>query len=427
MADLNSELFERAARVIPGGVNSPVRAFKHVGVPPVFFSHAEGPYLFDVTEKRYVDFCLAFGPHLLGHCPPEIVKVVQAQAARGMTYGACHPQEAELAEEILRSYPFLQKVRAVSSGTEAVMTAVRLARGSTKRSKILKFEGCFHGHSDGLLAKAGSGVAELSEADSQGIPPAVVSDTLIARYDSLQSLREIFRRYPGQIAAVLLEPMPANYGLWIPAYDHIKQITELAKAEGALIIFDEVITGFRLSLGGATAYYDLRPDLVTLGKVIGGGLPLAAVVGRDEIMNQLAPAGGVYQAGTLAGNPLATAAGLAVVRELHERRPLWTLFDRRCERFVDELRTLFSRDHEVQIVSLGSIFWIHFGPESKSFPPQLTEGGIQQYRQLFQKALAEGIYLPPSPYEVCFLSFTHTDDVLKAALEKFERCLPLTS
>jgi glutamate-1-semialdehyde 2,1-aminomutase len=427
MADLNTECFERALKVIPGGVNSPVRAFRHVGRTPVFFSRAEGPYLYDVEDQPYLDFCLAFGPHLLGHCPPGVVAAVQAQASRGMTFGACHPQEAELAEWILKSYPFLHKVRLVNSGTEAVMTAVRLARGFTGRPKILKFEGCFHGHSDGLLAKAGSGVAELSEADSQGIPSGIVQDTLVARYDSLEGIRETFRRYPGRIAAVILEPIPANYGLWIPPYAHIKQITELAKSEGALVIFDEVITGFRLSLGGATAYYDQRPDLVTLGKVIGGGLPMAAVVGRGEIMDRLAPAGGVYQAGTLAGNPLAVAAGLAVVRELHERRPLWNLFDTRCDRFVGELRGLFSKETESQIIQLGSIFWIHFGPETHTFPPQLTEGGIQKYRTLFKNALTQGLYLPPSPYEVCFLSFTHTEEVLRTALEKFAQCLPLNS
>ncbi len=255
----SSELFERAKKVIPGGVSSPVRAFRHVDRPPVYFSHAEGPYLFDVEGNRYIDFCLSFGPHLLGHAAPTIAKVVAEQVKRGTSFGACHPKEVELAEQILRSYPFLQKVRLVNTGTEAVMTAVRLARGFTGRQKVLKFEGCYHGHSDGFLAKAGSGVADLAEATSQGVPGSLVHDTIIARYDDLSTVEAAFAQFGTEIAAVLVEPIPANEGLWIPSHDHIKKLVDLAKSKGALVIFDEVISGFRLGLGGATAYYVFRP------------------------------------------------------------------------------------------------------------------------------------------------------------------------
>jgi len=419
----SKELFEKACDVIPGGVSSPVRAFRHVGTSPVYFNRAEGPYLYDVAGKQYIDFCMAFGPHLLGHSPHNVVRVIQEQAGRGLAFGACHPKEVILANLILKSYPFLQKVRLVTSGTEAVMTAIRLARGFSGRDKILKFEGCYHGHSDGLLAKAGSGVAELSEADSKGVPKSVVSDTVIARYDDLNSVRAAFQANPNSIAALIVEPIPANYGLWIPKYEHIKEVVKIAKENGALVIFDEVITGFRVGLAGATGFFDLRPDLVTLGKVIGGGLPLAAIVGRGDIMDGLAPLGSVYQAGTMAGNTMAAAVGIEVIEELFRRRPTLLRWDEQCEAFAQELETRLSRHTTVQVPRLGSIFWIHFGPPSTSFPPEVTEEGKHQYGEFFRRALETGVYLAPSPYEVGFISFAHTPEVLKQAIERLETCV----
>ncbi len=423
----SKELFAKACEVIPGGVSSPVRAFKHVGTTPIYFNRAKGPFLYDVDGKEYIDFCMAFGPHILGHSPDNVIGVIQEQARRGLAFGACHPKEIILANLILKSYPFLQKVRLVTSGTEAVMTAIRLARGFTGRSKILKFEGCYHGHSDGLLAKSGSGVAETTEADSKGVPSSIVSDTVIARYDDLASIKKAFDSNPNQIAALIVEPIAANYGLWIPKYEHVKAVVQLAKENGALVIFDEVITGFRVGLAGATGFFDLKPDLVTLGKVIGGGLPLAAVVGRSEIMDTLAPSGSVYQAGTMAGNVLAAAVGIEVIEELFRRRPSWLRWDNECEAFAKELEKRLSKLTQVQVISLGSIFWIHFGAPSTSFPPTLTSEGIRQYSDFFRRALEQGVYLAPSPYEVGFVSFAHTPDVLNQTLERLERCVgPVT-
>lgn len=416
----SSELFEKAKRFIPGGVNSPVRSFKHVGIPPLYFERGEGPYLFDVDGKKYTDFCLAFGPHLLGHCPPPVVKALHAQVDKATTFGACHPKEIALAEWVLKAYPFLDQIRMVNSGTEAVMTAVRLARGFTGRSKIVQFEGCYHGHSDGFLAKAGSGLAFLSESSSQGVPPSIVSETLVARLDDLPGLERLFSAYSGQIAAVVLEPVPANNGLWIPTRDHLEKIVELARAQGTLVIFDEVICGFRLGLSGASGFFDLQPDLVTLGKILGGGLPVAAVVGRKAIMERLAPVGSVYQAGTLSGNPLGTAAGCAVLETLFEQDPYPQLAETTAW-FASGLQK--GLQGKAVVRSVASLFWIHFGDPGTAFPPEITPAAHACYASFFRKALEQGIYLPPSPYEVGFLSTEHSREVLEEALERLARCV----
>ena len=407
------ELFKKAEKLIPGGVNSPVRSCKHVGVTPTYFQKGEGAYLYDVDGARYTDFCLSFGPHLLGHSHPRMVEAIQKQVLLGTSFGACHPGEVELAERLLRAYPFLQKARLVNSGTEAVMTAVRLARGYTGKPKIIVFDGCYHGHSDGLLAKAGSGVAELAEASSSGVPTSIVADTLIAKFGDLSSVEAHFRTYPDQIAAILLEPIPANNGLNVPKKEFLTGILNLAKKYGALTIFDEVISGFRVSYSGAAGLYDLQPDLVTLGKIIGGGLPLAALLGREEIMNRLAPLGDVYQAGTLSGNPLAVAAGNAVLKELEENPP-YEILKIRTENFANELEKLTgARVHRV-----ASLFWMDFGPLSESFPPEITPDQKKTYAEFFKRALRAGAYFAPSPYEVGFLSIAHTEQVLAETLER---------
>ncbi len=417
----SKECFERACTLIPGGVSSPVRAFRHVGLSPVYFAKGDGASLTDVEGKHYIDFCLSFGPHILGHSPAPVVKAVQEQAANAMSFGACHPGEIQLAELILRGYPFLDRVRLVNSGTEAVMTAIRLARGFSGRNKIVKFEGCYHGHSDGLLAKSGSSVAELSESSSRGVPESIVQDTLIARFDDFPGLENLFSRHQGQIAALILEPIPANYGLSVPKKELIHGMAQLAREHGALVIFDEVITGFRIGLSGACGYYDVKPDLVTLGKVIGGGLPLAAVAGRRDIMEGVAPMGEVYQAGTLSGNPLATAAGTAVLTELF-RDPPYAGFEFGCTAFIEGLREILEPTGPVFLPHVGSIFCIYFGEAPKTFPPEMPKSSSDRFRGFFQKALEAGIYFPPSPYEVSFLSTSHTPDVLGAALEKLKRC-----
>lgn len=413
--------FSRAQKVIPGGVNSPVRSFKHVGRAPVYFEKAAGPYLYGVDGKRYTDFCLAFGPHLLGHSPAPVVSALHEQASRATTFGACHPKEVELAEAILEAYPFLHQARLVNSGTEAVMTALRLARGKTGRAKIVQFEGCYHGHSDGLLAKAGSGVAELSEATSQGVPASIVQETIVARMDDLDALADVFKRHGHEIAAIILEPVPANNGLWEPPRATIARILELAHAAGALVVFDEVICGFRLGASGAAGHFDLQPDLVTLGKIVGGGLPLAAVVGRGDVMAHLAPVGSVYQAGTLSGNPMGCAAGLAALREIRASAP-YSELEGRTQWFVEELRTRLRGAAPVTIRTVASLFWIHFGDPGNAFPPEISGASRETYAAFFRRALEQGIYLPPSPYEVGFLSTAHSQDVLQDALEKLGAC-----
>lgn len=415
-------LFEKAKKVTPGGVHSPVRSFKHVGMDPIYFEKAEGPYLFDVDGNRYLDFCLSFGPHLLGHSHPKIVKVIQEQAARATSFGACHPLEVALSEKVLEFYPFLDKVRLVNSGTEAVMTAVRAARGATGRSKIIVFDGCYHGHSDGLLAKAGSGVAELSEASSQGIPPSVVKETLIARLDDLATVSNFFKKYPNDIAAILMEPIPANNGLYLTPQSDIDLIEKMAKDNGTLLIFDECISGFRVSAQGACGYYQKTPDLVTMGKIVGGGLPLAAVAGKKSVMDQLAPEGSVYQAGTLSGNPLAVGAGLAALTEIQAQNP-YPEIEKNTKEFVASLQALVSRFYPLALRQVGSLFWMEFGKCSQSFPPRIEKEEKKLYTDFFKRALAAGIYFAPSPYEVSFVSSTHSKTVLNEALERLRKCL----
>lgn len=418
----SAELYRRALEKIPGGVSSPVRAFKHVGREPIYIARAEGAHLHDVENQSYIDFCLSFGPHILGHCPKEVVAAIQAQAAKGMSYGACHPQELELAELILKGYPFLDKVRLVNSGTEAVMTAVRLARGFTGRDKVITFEGCYHGHSDGFLAKAGSGVAELSEASSKGVPPSIVSDTIVANLSDLDSLRHLFKEKGASIAAVLLELIPANHGLTVPDAKVIDEIFALARQHGALVIADEVITGFRVGLSGACGHFDVQPDLVTLGKIIGGGLPLAAVAGKRAVMDMLAPIGPVYQAGTLSGNPLATAAGVATLKRLYADPP-YTELEARTRSFVGELiEGLRRRGDKVGARTFASVFWLRFSAEGDGTPPPVSPESAKKYAEFFSRALKAGVYFPPSPYEVSFLSTAHTDNLLAETVERL--CQP---
>ncbi|MEZ4751624.1 MAG: glutamate-1-semialdehyde 2,1-aminomutase [Bdellovibrionota bacterium] len=416
----SEQWYQRALKVTPGGVHSPVRSLKNVDAQPIFFSYGEGAYLHDVDGKSYVDFCMSFGPHILGHCPEVVTRALREQVGKALSFGACHPMEVELSERILKSYPFLQKVRLVNSGTEAVMTALRTARAFTGKHKVIKFDGCYHGHSDSLLSKAGSGVAALNEATSLGVTPSQVSDTLTADFDDLEGLSALLEKWKGEVAAVVLEPVPANNGLHVPERKHLKAIVELAKKHEALVIFDEVISGFRLSLSGASGYYDFTPDIVTLGKIIGGGLPLAAVAGRAEILDQLAPLGGAYQAGTLSGNPLATAAGAAVLTELQQNPPYQKL-ESATNDFADALERLLS-PFGMSVPRVASIFWLQ-ATEGNHFPPTIGEKERALYAEVFRKALAAGVYLPPSPYEVGFLSTAHVGKAVDLALEKLEKCL----
>jgi len=412
-------LFQRAKQLIPGGVNSPVRAFRYVGRDPIYFDRGEGPYLFDVDGNRFTDFCASFGPLILGHSHPSVVSALINQVGKATTFGACHAKEVKLAELILKAFPYLDQVRLLNSGTEAVMTAIRIARGATGRPKILKFEGCYHGHSDGLLAKAGSGVAELAESSSSGVPESIVKETIITRFDSISSIEKVFKQYGSEIAAVILEPIPANEGLWVPLQAQLEEICMLAKLNGSLIIFDEVISGFRVGLGGAAAHYHLKPDLVTLGKIIGGGLPLAACLGTKHVMAQVAPLGPVYQAGTLSGNPLATAAGIAVLTELYNKPP-YEMLEKRTRKFVNRLKEEVLPDWD--FAQMGSVFWMSRSKLTGAFPPVITDEDKKAYAKFFASALEAGAYFAPSPFEVGFVSASHTEDVLDETVEKLKKC-----
>lgn len=407
-------LWERACQVFPGGVNSPVRSFKHIGMPPIYFDGAEGPFL-ESSGRRYIDFCMGFGPHILGHCPELVREELVRQLGRGTSFGACHAPEVALGEEILKSYPG-GKVRLLNSGTEAVMTALRVARAATGKEKILKFEGCYHGHFDGLLVSAGSGVADLPKATSKGVPAVFAHSTLVARLDRPDTIEEVFVSYGSDIGAVIVEPIPANEGLFIPPRRLLERLVSLARLHGAVVIFDEVITGFRLGLTGASGMWDLKPDLVTLGKVIGGGLPLSAVVGLDTLMDELAPRGEVYQAGTFSGNVLSVTAGLSTLKYLRSANPFEGL-QRRTSHFCSKLQAILSAYVTCEVKHIGSIFWFRFG-EDDHFPPVISSEDRTRFAHFYRACLEQGIYFPPSPYEVSFVSVAHSDAVLSEALAK---------
>jgi glutamate-1-semialdehyde 2,1-aminomutase len=400
------ELFEQARTRIPGGVNSPARAFKSVGGTPVYVASAEGATFTDVDGNRYVDFCMSWGPLILGHARPEIVTAVRDAAGRGLSYGAVHEGEITLANLVLEAFPEYQRVRAVSSGTEAVMTALRVARGKTGRDRVVKFDGGYHGHFDGLLVKAGSGLATLAIADSGGVPAGIAETTLVAPLDDQAAVEALFDRYGKEIAAVIIEPMPANNGLLLQRVEFLKFLREITAANGALLIFDEVISGLRLRFGGYGQLVGVRPDLVTLGKIIGGGMPVGALVGPAEIMDVLAPVGSVYQAGTLSGNPVSLAAGAATLRILRDQSPYATLAEL-GDVFVRELSA--GAPSWVKGLNVGSVLWPYFA--DGEFPRDtatIDRTHVKRFNGIFRKLLERGYYFPPSALEVGFISTAHT-------------------
>lgn len=410
---MSQALFERARRVIPGGVNSPVRAFRAVGGTPLFIRRAAGAEIEDEDGRSFLDFVGSWGPLILGHAHPEVIAAVQKAAEGGTTYGAPCAAEVELAETIVASYPGLEQVRCVSSGTEAVMSAVRLARGATGRDVIVKFAGCYHGHADHLLVAAGSGLATFGRPSSAGVPAAFAGLTRVLPLDDEAALAELFAREGSEIAAVILEPIPANHGLLLQRPEFLAAIRRVSREHGALLIFDEVISGFRLARGGAAEIYGITPDLATFGKVIGGGLPVGAFGGRRELMEQLAPLGGVYQAGTLSGNPVAMAAGLATLRVL-ERDDVWRRLEtlgQALERMLEPV--LEAAPFPLRLVRLGSLFWLSL---QAGEPPRSVEAldsaAASRYARLFHALLASGITLAPSAFEVGFLSAAHTEEHL---------------
>jgi glutamate-1-semialdehyde 2,1-aminomutase len=410
-------LFERARAVMPGGVNSPVRAFGAVGGEPRFIARGEGACLIDVDGNRSIDYVLSWGPLLLGHGHPAVLAALERRLPLGTSYGAPTEGEVLLAEAIRRFVPSMEVVRLVSSGTEATMSAVRLARAATGRARIVKFDGCYHGHADGFLIRAGSGAATLGVPDSPGVPPEVAALTVVAPWNDLDAVSAILGRRGDEIAAVILEPVVGNHGVLPPAPGFLARVRAACDRAGALLVFDEVMTGFRVARGGAQERYGVRPDLTTLGKVIGGGLPLAAYGGRADLMRRIAPDGPVYQAGTLSGNPLAVDAGLAVLRALEEDPGIFARLEARTARLAEGLREAARpRDGEITVNAVGSMFTAFFAPPPVATTAEAARADRARYARFHAALLARGVYFPPSPFEAAFLSAAHGDAEIDATV-----------
>ena len=405
----STEIFERGKKTLVGGVDSPVRAFRAVGGTPLVIDHALGTHLYDVDGREYLDYVCSWGALILGHAHPDVVAAVSEQAARGTSYGMTSPLEIELGEKITRAIPSVEMVRFVSSGTEAAMSAVRLARAFTERDLVIKFEGCYHGHSDGFLSEAGSGLATLGIAACPGVPDAFARLTLNTPYNDIAGVESLFRQHPRKIAAIIVEPVAANMGVVAPAAGFLEGLREITKREGALLIFDEVITGFRMAYGGAQQVYKIDPDLTVMGKIIGGGLPVAAYGGKRHIMERVAPLGPVYQAGTLSGNPLAMRAGLASLPKL-EAPGFYEALNARAQRLAEGLRAGLKDSGVEGVVNVaGSLLTIFFAPGPIRNYADAKKSDAARFAAFFQEMLARGIFLPPSQYEALFVSAAHTD------------------
>lgn len=404
-------LFARASLYIPGGVNSPVRAFRSVGLEPRYIDHGQGAHIYDVDGNEYIDYISSWGPLLLGHAYAPIQEAIAAELVKGTSYGACNAREVEMAELICTQFfPSVERVRMVNSGTEATMSAVRLARGVTGRDKILKFEGCYHGHADSFLISAGSGLATFGQTSSAGVTAGVAADTLVAQYNDIESVRRALQAHPGQVAAVILEPIMGNMGLIPPQPGFLEELRALTEAEGVLLIFDEVISGFRAARGGAQELYGIRPDLTCLGKIIGGGLPVGAFGGRAELMDRLAPLGDVYQAGTLSGNPLALAAGITMLRTL-AAPDFYTRLEAQGAAFEATIRPILDRYADrLSYNRVGSLSTIFFRPGGVRSNAEAKESDTERYARYFRGMIERGIYLPPSQFECIFLSMAHTQE-----------------
>jgi glutamate-1-semialdehyde 2,1-aminomutase len=421
----NQSLFDRAQKTIPAGVNSPVRAFRAVGGTPLFLERAAGPYVWDADGKRYIDYLGSWGPMVAGHTHPMVVKAVQEAALRALSFGAPTEVEVELAEMLCRLVPSLEQVRLVSSGTEAAMTAIRLARGFTGRSVIVKFEGCYHGHADSLLVKAGSGALTFGNPSSAGVPAETAAHTIVLDYNDTAQVKKLFLERGPDIAGVIVEPAAGNMNLILPAPGFLQTLREVCTHHRAVLIFDEVMTGFRVALGGAQARYGIRPDLTTLGKVIGGGLPVGAVGGRRDIMAKIAPLGPVYQAGTLSGNPVAVAAGLATLR-IVDTPDFQPRIENTTRALVEGLAAEANRAGAIfSAQSLGSMFGVFFRATPPRSYAEVMQCDRERFNRFFHEMLARGVYLAPSAYEAGFVSSTHgpaeIDATLSAAREAFAR------
>jgi glutamate-1-semialdehyde 2,1-aminomutase len=415
-------LHEKALSSISGGVNSPVRSFQGVGGTPIFFESSLGPHLFDVDGNKYIDYVGSWGPMILGHSAETTQRHINFQVEKAISFGAPTKVEIELADKIISMVPSIERVRMMNSGTEATMTAVRLSRGYTGKNLIIKFEGCYHGHSDALLAKAGSGVLTLGISGSPGIPESVSRDTIVLPFNNLEAVKETFKRYSSEIACVIVEPVAGNMGCIPPVSGYLELLREITLENKCILVFDEVMTGFRLAPGGAQEIYDIRPDLTALGKIIGGGMPVGALGGTKEIMEYLAPAGPVYQAGTLSGNPLAMAAGLSVLNELDPSKYLY--LNDQTNKLCDGLRDLFKKySVETAINNVCGMLSIFFNSETVENYEIANNSNVSLYQRFFHGMLNNGVYLAPSPYEVAFLSLRHDDEVITATLSAAEDTL----
>ena len=423
--NLSEQYFERAKKVAPGGVHSPVRSFAGLGRTPVFFTQAQGAYLTSVDQKKYIDCCQSFGPLILGHRDPDVQAKVMEMIQTSWTFGACEPYSLLLAEWIQKRIPWVEKLRFVSSGTEAVMSALRVARAATGRSKILKFEGCYHGHVDSLLVKAGSGLAGTATSSSAGISPQVAADTLTVSLDDEAALEEVLKREGSQIAALILEPLPANYGLLIQRQEFIAKACKLVQSYGGLVIFDEVISGFRVALGGMAERLNIRPDLVTYGKILGGGFPVGCYGGRQDLMDLIAPLGQVYQAGTLSANPVGMTAGLATLEKM-ERLNGWQILENRGADLENKINTVIKKHQApLEFVRYGSLFWIHVQAGQKPLRQveQIPAHQKDYFKKLFLDCLDNGLYLAPNAFEVGFLSLAHTENIIDDMVNIIDKAL----
>ena len=417
----SENMFEEAKKIMPGGVNSPVRAYQAVHRSPLFIDHAKGSKIVDVDGKEYIDYVCSWGPGILGHADDRVIKAVQDACAKGLTFGAPTEKETILAELVQEIMPSMEMMRLVNSGTEAVMSAIRVARGYTGRDKIVKFRGCYHGHSDGLLVKAGSGALTQAVPDSLGVPADYTKNTLVAEYNDINSVKQLFEQYGKEIATVVVEPVAANMGVVPPKQGFLEDLREITKQYGALLIFDEVITGFRLSLGGAQEYYGITPDLTTLGKIIGGGMPMAAYGGRREIMEKVAPLGGVYQAGTLSGNPIATTAGITTLRILKENADhIYPRIAEATRQLADAARDTFG--DRIQVNQVGSLMSVFFTKEPVVDYDSATSSDTEAYAAYFNAMLQQGIYLAPSQFEAMFVSAVHSKEDLARTIEAMHNC-----
>ena len=416
MSDSNSKhLYNRAVKRLPGGVNSPVRAYQAVGRTPRFIQSAKGAHITDVDGNEMIDYVCSWGPGILGHADPRVVEQVKKACDEGLTYGAPTEREVEMAELLAELVPSMEVSRLVSSGTEATMSAIRVARGYTRRDKIIKFRGCYHGHSDGLLVKAGSAALTTSVPDSAGVPADYTKNTLVAEYNNRESVRELFEADPDSIAAIIVEPVAANMGVVLPQDGFLAFLREITNEYGALLIFDEVITGFRLALGGAQQYFHVTPDLSTFGKIIGGGMPVGAYGGREDIMRMVSPDGPVYQAGTLSGNPIATAAGLATLRILKEDTGIYDRLEARAKMLADAVRE--AAGERVSVNQIGSLMSIFFTGDAVTDYESATHSDTKQYADYFGYLLERGIYVAPSQFEAMFLSDAHSKEDLERTID----------